>query len=48
VLTGIDLNPNAVRAGKIALGERASVRLGDVRTAELPSADAIVMVDVLH
>jgi SAM-dependent methyltransferase len=48
VLTGIDLSPNAVRAGKIALGERASMRLGDVRTAELPSADAIVMVDVLH
>jgi SAM-dependent methyltransferase len=45
---GIDLSPRAVRAARAALGAQARVIAGDVRTADIPPADAIVLLDVLH
>jgi SAM-dependent methyltransferase len=45
---GIDLSPRAVRAAQAALGAEARVIAGDLRTADIPPADAIVLLDVLH
>lgn len=45
---GIDLRPRAVRVAQAALGARARVIAGDMRTADIPPGDAIVLLDVLH
>jgi len=47
-LLGIDLRRSAIRAAEIAVGGRASVSVGDIRTAAIPELDAIVLLDVLH
>ncbi|MCZ7566339.1 MAG: class I SAM-dependent methyltransferase [Burkholderiales bacterium] len=45
---GVDLDPRRVRAGRLALGARAALEIGDLRTAAIPPSDAIVLLDVLH
>ena len=45
---GIELSPREVARARIALGAHATVEVGDIRTADLGSADVIVMLDVLH
>jgi len=45
---GIDLRPRAVRTAQAALGTRARVIAGDLRTARIPPGDAIMLLDVLH
>jgi SAM-dependent methyltransferase len=47
-LLGIDLRRRAIRAAEIAVGDRASVCAGDIRTTVIPERDAIVILDVLH
>jgi SAM-dependent methyltransferase len=47
-LRGIDMQPNAVRRARIALGAAASVERADVSSAEFPDSDVIVLLDVLH
>ena len=39
---------NNVERARVALGSRAQITLGDVRTADFGSADGIVILDVLH
>lgn len=45
---GVDLRKRAIAAGRIALGERATLEVGDVRTAAIPPCDVIAILDVLH
>jgi SAM-dependent methyltransferase len=45
---GVDLRRRAIAAARIALGERATFRVGDVREAAVPPCDAIAILDVLH
>lgn len=45
---GIDQSPREVARASVALGPRATVETGDIRTADYRSADVIVMLDVLH
>jgi SAM-dependent methyltransferase len=47
-LYGVDLRPAAVRTANRALGARARIVEGDVRTAPIPPSDAIAILDVLH
>ncbi len=47
-LRGIEVRPRAVRVAQAALGARACVIADDMRTAVIPPADAIVLLDVLH
>jgi len=47
-LQGVDLRPAAVRSAAIALGDRAQVVAGDIRTFDIPRSDAIAILDVLH
>jgi SAM-dependent methyltransferase len=47
-LLGIDLRRKAIRAADIAVGDSASVSVGDIRNTAIPERDAIVMLDVLH
>jgi SAM-dependent methyltransferase len=45
---GVDLRGRAIRAARIALGDRARFEVGDARRVALPVCDAIVLLDVLH
>src|ERR1700736_2067515 len=42
-LLGIDLRRRAIRAAEIAVGENASISVGDIRTTAIPERDAIVI-----
>ncbi len=46
-LHGVELRPDRVRAARAALGTRAAVERGDLRTAPLPASAVIVILDVL-
>ncbi|MEX0959246.1 MAG: class I SAM-dependent methyltransferase [Burkholderiales bacterium] len=48
VLRGIDLQPGEVRKATKALGDAVSVETGDVRDADFPESDVVVILDVLH
>lgn len=43
---GIELRPAI--AGRVMRGEGVTVQTGDLRSAELPAADVVVILDVLH
>jgi SAM-dependent methyltransferase len=45
---GIDQSAREVARASVALGSRATIERGDIRTADYRSADVIVMLDVLH
>ena len=45
---GVDLRRRAIAAGRVALGTRATVEVGDVRDAAIPPCDVVVILDVLH
>ena len=45
---GLELMPKDVARARAALGERAQVTQGDMRSAELGQADVAIMLDVLH
>jgi SAM-dependent methyltransferase len=45
---GIELQEHLANWARIALAGGASVRTGDLRHAELPDADAVFILDVLH
>jgi SAM-dependent methyltransferase len=47
-LTGVDFAAREVAWARTALGERARIVLEDIRRANYVSADAIVILDVLH
>lgn len=47
-LCGIELSAREVRRARRALGAEARVEQGDLRDAQLPRADAIALVDVIH
>ncbi len=48
VLHGIELMPSAVAVARIALGPTATIDEGDAATHPLPTADAVLLLDVLH
>jgi len=43
-----DLRRRAIAAARVALRERATVRVGNVRDAEIPQCEVITILDVLH
>jgi SAM-dependent methyltransferase len=45
---GIELMPRDVERARRALGAAAALTLGDIRSAEFGTADAVVVLDVLH
>jgi SAM-dependent methyltransferase len=45
---GVDLRPRAIATARIALGDRATVQVGDVRETAIPPCDVIAILDVLH
>jgi SAM-dependent methyltransferase len=45
---GVDLRRRAIAAARCALGARAEFEVGDVRDAEIPPCDVVVILDVLH
>lgn len=45
---GVDLRRRAIAAARVALGERATFEVGDVREAAIPPCDVVVILDVLH
>ncbi len=45
---GIEARPKTAAAARQALGDRAVIETADLRTAELPTANAILLLDVLH
>jgi SAM-dependent methyltransferase len=45
---GVDLRHRAIAAARVALGERATLEVGDVRSAAIPPCDVIAILDVLH
>lgn len=47
-LTGIDINPHEVARARSALGEHVHIVQGDIRHVDYGTADAIVILDVLH
>lgn len=47
-ICGIELMPRDVERARAALGPTTEVLHGDIRTAAFDSADAVVMLDVLH
>lgn len=46
--TGLDWDERKVRVAADAAGECGRVRTEDVNTAELPTADTVLLIDVLH
>jgi uncharacterized protein (DUF2062 family)/SAM-dependent methyltransferase len=48
LLHGIEGRPKIARAARMALGERATVEVGDLRQTPLPPAEAVFLLDVLH
>ena len=47
-LHGVEWERRAVQRAQITLGNRATIRSGDLRSAPLPESDVVVMIDVLH
>ena len=47
-IRGIELRPRTVERARRALGAAAQIIQGDIRDAAFGSADAVVMLDVLH
>lgn len=47
-VTGIELMARDVERARAALGERATLICGDMRRTAFPSADAVIILDVLH
>jgi SAM-dependent methyltransferase len=47
-LTGIELMPRDVARAQAALGDRATFVCADMRHAEFPACDVVVILDVLH
>ena len=47
-ITGVELMPADVERAHNALGDRARIEAGDIRTAPFAPADTIVILDVLH
>ena len=47
-IRGIELQPRTVERARRALGGAAQIIQGDIRDADFGSADAVVMLDVLH
>jgi len=47
-IRGIELRERDVRRAQRALGEKAEFVVGDIRNAEYGTADAVVILDVLH
>jgi SAM-dependent methyltransferase len=47
-LTGVEINPREVARARVALGARAHIVEGDIRHVDYDTADAIVILDVLH
>lgn len=47
-LHGIEVRERPAAIARRALGERAVIQLGDIRTARLPAAQAVTLLDVLH
>jgi cyclopropane fatty-acyl-phospholipid synthase-like methyltransferase len=45
---GIELMARDVRRARVALGPHCEISQGDIRTAALGTADAVVILDVLH
>jgi uncharacterized protein (DUF2062 family)/trans-aconitate methyltransferase len=47
-LHGIETNPKVVAAARQALGNEATIEAGDLGSAPLPQATAVLLLDVLH
>ncbi len=47
-LSGFDFDARKVEVARTAAGERAEFRVDDLESAEIPSADTILFMDVLH
>ena len=47
-LMGIELDARSAGWARKALGGRVSIQTGDLRTAQLPDADVVLLFDVLH
>ena len=47
-LHGIEVSPRTAAAARDGLGCHARIQTADLRTAELPAVDAILLLDVLH
>jgi SAM-dependent methyltransferase len=47
-IRGIELRPRTVERARRALGAAAEIIQGDIRDADFGSADAVVMLDVVH
>ena len=47
-LFGVDHDERRVASGQEALGDGASLWVGDVRSADLPAVDVVACLDVLH
>jgi SAM-dependent methyltransferase len=47
-ICGIERVPHDIKCAQLALGRRAEFRLGDIRDADFETADAVVLLDVLH
>ncbi|HEX9945673.1 MAG TPA: DUF2062 domain-containing protein [Thermoanaerobaculia bacterium] len=47
-LHGIESRPKTAKVARKALAGEAGIETADLRTAELPAADAILLLDVLH
>ena len=47
-LRGIELQDRLAGWGRLALRERAQIETGDLRIAQIPDADVVVILDVLH
>ena len=47
-MLGFDVLPRSVELARCALGSRAHVVRADLRSVELPSCDAVAIIDVLH
>ncbi|MDO8925795.1 MAG: class I SAM-dependent methyltransferase [Sideroxyarcus sp.] len=45
---GLELMPNDVARARAALGDRAQIDQGDIRTADFGKADVAIILDVLH
>lgn len=45
---GVELMPRDVERARRALGDRASIEHGDIRSVDFGAADAVVILDVLH
>lgn len=47
-LRGIELQDRVANWGRLALQDHAQIQTGDIRNAQFPDADLVVILDVLH